>query len=85
MSLTKSYAIINRKKCPLTRGYVKVLTSQLPSGYSKIEYIQSSGTQYINTNYNANNTTRIKMKFEYLSGDVVFGAYDTGGSNGYGL
>lgn len=33
----------------------------LPSGYTQLEYIQSSGTQYINTNYVPNNNTRVVM------------------------
>lgn len=57
----------------------------LPSGYTQVEYIESSGTQYINTGFKANQNTRVKMKFTYKSGDVVFGAYDAGGSNAYAL
>ena len=52
--------------------------------YTPLEYIQSTGTQYIDTGYKANNNTRIIMDFEYNSGDVVFGAYDTNGANGFG-
>ena len=35
--------------------------ASLPSGYTQLEYIQSSGTQYINTNYVPNNNTRVIM------------------------
>ena len=35
---------------------------ELPSGYTQVEYIQSSGTQYINTGYTPNNNTRIVCK-----------------------
>ena len=57
----------------------------LPSGYRKLEYIQSSGTQYINSKFKANQDTRVVIDFEYISGDVVFGAYDAAGANGFGL
>ena len=35
----------------------------LPSGYTPLEYIKSSGTQYINTGFNPNQNTR-KVTFE---------------------
>lgn len=35
--------------------------SVLPSGYTELEYIQSSGTQYINTNFKPNGQSRIVM------------------------
>ena len=34
----------------------------LPSGYTQLEYIQSSGTQRINTNYNPTQNTRVLAK-----------------------
>lgn len=34
----------------------------LPSGYTQLEYIQSSGTQRINTNYNPTQNTRVLTK-----------------------
>ena len=57
----------------------------LPSGYKRLKYIQSSGTQYVNSNFKANQNTRVVIDFEYISGDVVFGAYDVAGANGFGL
>ena len=57
----------------------------MPSGYKRLEYIQSSGTQYVNSNFKANQDTRVVIDFEYISGDVVFGAYDANGANGFGL
>lgn len=59
--------------------------SRLPSGYTELAYIQSSGTQYVNSNFKANQDTRVVIDFEYISGDVVFGAYDVAGANGFGL
>jgi hypothetical protein len=44
-------------------GTEKVRPSwRLPSAYQEVEYIQSSGTQYINTWYIPNNTTKIEWK-----------------------
>ena len=40
--------------------------SGLSSGYTQLEYIQSSGTQYINTGFNPKSTSRVVMEFEFL-------------------
>lgn len=58
------------------------LTSvSLPSGYRRLEYIQSSGTQYINTNVKPNQNTRVFLDFEptaaYSSIVGIFGVRDT--------
>ena len=36
----------------------------LPEGYTQLEYIQSSGTQYINTEFNPSSDTRVDMTCE---------------------
>ena len=54
-----------------------VLGSKLPSGYTELEYIQSSGTQYIDTSFKPNQNTRIvaDMKLEdKTSTFVLFGS-----------
>lgn len=57
----------------------------LPAGYKRLTHIESTGTQYINTRFKANQNTRLKMKFTYNGGDVVFGAYNAGGAAAYAL
>lgn len=37
----------------------------LASGYTQLEYIQSSGTQYIDTGFAPKNTSRVIMSFEF--------------------
>lgn len=44
-------------------GYVNDLTTQLPSGYTQVDYIQSSGTQYIDTGVIANNDIEFYADF----------------------
>lgn len=49
----------------------------LPQGYTQVEYIQSSGTQYINTNFIPNNNTRVVMDMEIITAETnrpIFGA-----------
>ena len=51
--------------------------SKLPSGYTELEYIESSGKQWINTGFNPKSTTRVKMSAEFLGGtktSALFGA-----------
>lgn len=36
----------------------------LPSGYKRLEYIQSSGTQYVDSGFKTNNNSRVILDFE---------------------
>lgn len=38
----------------------------LPEGYRELEYIESTGTQYINTLYRANNNTRVMLDVQLM-------------------
>ena len=38
----------------------------LPSGYKRLEYIKSSGTQYIDTGFQPNQDTRVVMDVQYI-------------------
>ena len=56
-------------------------TYQLPDGYTQVEYIQSSGTQYIDTGYIFNANDNIKIKVMPLEANVdktIFGEYSSG-------
>lgn len=45
----------------------------LPSGYSQLRYIQSSGTQYIDTGFKPNQNTRVVLRCNIInSGETVF-------------
>lgn len=58
----------------------------LPSGYTRVEYIQSSGTQYINTGFVPNQDTRLVLDLTYVSsdsGEVVLGGRTAYGSNSF--
>lgn len=58
---------------------------RLPDEYQEVEYIQSSGTQYINTRYYANGNSQYRVKFsDGTTSGVLFGAYNTGWTTGNG-
>ena len=52
----------------------------LPSGYTRLEYIESTGTQYIDTGLSSPEGCRVKTKISYtsLSGSLsmIFGSHD---------
>lgn len=45
---------------------LKIGTSRLPRGYTELVYIQSNGTQYINTGIKPNNNTWIVMDAQFV-------------------
>lgn len=64
--------------------------SVLPEGYTQVEYIQSSGTQYVDTGFKPNQDTRVVMDFELLSingqyADPIFGVRTLATANAYYL
>lgn len=50
--------------------------SGLPAGYTKLTYIESSGTQYINTGIIPTNDLEVKMKFRYAEINSGSGQYN---------
>lgn len=50
----------------------------LPSGYKRLEYIQSSGTQYINTGITPDSTTSLSVEFRTASSKCVIAGCDSG-------
>lgn len=48
----------------------------LPAGYTQVEYIQSSGTQYINTGFTPNQDTKIEIDFimNDYTGKAIYGS-----------
>lgn len=61
----------------------------LPDGYTLLEYIQSSGTQYINTGFVPNNNTCVVMDFQFettpSSHSFLFGVRTSSSSGVYGF
>ena len=57
----------------------------LPSGYKRLEYIQSSGTQYIDTGFKPNQDTRVVTKFDMIQTDTTWRKLWGSGSGSYNL
>ncbi len=64
----------------------KAVYGVIPARYNVLEYIESNGTQYIDTGLKANQNTRIIMDYTLMSsgGDAsLFGAWDGFSSKGF--
>ena len=57
----------------------------LPNGYTQVEYIQSSGTQYIDTGFKPNQDTRVVTKFDMIQTDTAWRKLWGSGSGSYNL
>ena len=59
--------------------------ASLPNGYTQLEYIKSTGTQYINTGFNPNQDTRVKMDIQSISAGVCpyFGSRNAVGNSAF--
>ena len=55
----------------------------LPSGYTRLEYIEGTGTQYIDTGVKPDSTMRVKVSFDPVStrDTFIFGARPSGNSS----
>lgn len=72
-------------------GYVNDLTTQLPSGYTQVDYIESSGTQYIDSGILPSENIGFEIDFtphndmNRTTARTIFGSRTTWKSNGYQL
>ena len=60
---------------------------RLPSEYQEVEWIQSSGSQYIDTGFKPSGDTSIEFKISPTTTihGVLYGAYNSNWNTGYGL
>ena len=47
--------------------YNSFFDESLPTGYTRLEYLESTGTQWIDTGVKLNQNSRVKIKYQYLS------------------
>ena len=61
------------------------MSKTLPSGYTQVEYIQSSGTQYIDTGFKPNQDTRVVMYGynESSNSAWIYGAWNSANSGAF--
>lgn len=77
-------------------GYQRIIVphiggggSALPEGYTELEYIQSTGTQYIDTGFKPNQDTRVAMNVSGVSASsgtaALFGGRTANGSSSFAI
>lgn len=59
------YPLIKLKIKPWLKFYIYKKYSILPKEYQRVDYIESSGTQYINTNYIPNSNTKYELNIKF--------------------
>lgn len=62
-------------------------TSRLPAGYTEVEYIQSSGTQYVDTGFKPDQDTKVELRVSLTQtgSHTLFGTDIGWGANGFAL
>lgn len=83
------------KAISIPEGDVKVISrngtvlwkaGRLPGAYQEVEYIQSTGTQYIDTGFSPNGATGVEISLGNVTvNGVLFGAYNSTWTTGYGM
>lgn len=63
----------------------KTMWKGLPSGYKQLDYIECTGTQYIDTGFIPNQDSRIVCEFMYFSGNGIFGARGSVSSRNFSM
>lgn len=59
---------------------------RLPSAYQEVEYIQGTGTQYINTGFSPDGNTTVETSIQdVVRSGVLYGAYNSTWTDGYGM
>lgn len=69
-------------------GYARitVVGNGLPTGYTRVTYVEFTGQQYVDTGFIPSNTTKLWMDFEIptpIVGNVYYGSRDTFSSNSF--
>jgi hypothetical protein len=75
--------LLERRRALIAAAMANV--SILPSGYTQLEYIQSNGSQYIDTGFTPNQDTRVVVDFQFLntSASFLFGTRRTVSAGGF--
>lgn len=74
-----NYEIVNSDDC------IEIVEGEVPSNIQLVEYIESTGTQYIDTGFTPNQDTRVVVDFQYRANTsaFLFGARRDSGTAGY--
>jgi hypothetical protein len=69
--------------CAIFFGFANAFSANLPSGYTELEYIESTGTQWIDTGVNIGENIQTKVKFGKTTNSFTKFGYVIGGGGHY--
>lgn len=74
-------SLLNRRRCLMAAAN----KGGLPSAYQQVEYLEGTGTQWIDTGFVANQDTRVVIDYQYtaLKDSFVFGSRENVRVNAY--
>ena len=84
ISNARHLTLSGKRVVRLTRGEA-LLWKGLPAGYRQVEYIQCTGSEYINTGIVPNQDTRVVCRFWYTGGNGIYGARNTVATRNFSL
>jgi len=70
--------------CAIFFGFTNAFSANLPSGYTELEYIESTGTQYIDTGIYGTEHHGMEIKYSYPTLDSGYSGRLCGGRTGAG-
>ena len=70
--LSSRKLILDKSKQVAKENIYEILERRLPDEYKEVEYIESTGTQYIDTNFIPNQDTRVVVDYQYVSIENAF-------------
>lgn len=76
---------LNGKKIIELARNGKAIWRGLPSGYTPVDHLVFTGTQYVNTGFIPNQDTRIICEFMWNDGTGIYGARRTVSSNNFSM
>lgn len=84
MNLTNAkHLTIGGKKIVRLEKNGSVIWKGLPEGFTPLDHIGTTGTQYINLEFVPNQDTRIVCEFMFFGGSGIYGSRDTTTSDGF--
>ena len=83
--MNAKYIAINNKSVVRLAIGNDVLWKGLPQNYTYLDYIEATGTQYIDTGFIPNQDTRVVCEFVYKGGSGIYGARNAVSSRNFSM
>lgn len=85
MNLTDAIAVTVEGRSAVRLAIDGAVVWGLPDGYAPVDYIQVTGTQYVDTGFVPDQDSRIVCEFRYTGGTGVYGARQSTAYNNFAM